>query len=81
MTHIFCSDAPITCLPFNLVRNSVVQLPSSVIRDLRYAQRIKLLQLLLLILISARYAIATLAIKLIGRVDVDEKAVFTADSV
>ena len=32
----FCSDAPITCPQFNLVWNSVVHSPSSVIRDLRY---------------------------------------------
>ena len=32
--HIFCSDAPIACPLFNLVRNSVI--PSSVIRDPRY---------------------------------------------
>jgi len=34
--HIFCSDALITCPLFNLVRNSVVHSPSSVIRDPRY---------------------------------------------
>ena len=34
--HIICSDAPIACPPFNLVRNSVVHSPSSVIRDPRY---------------------------------------------
>jgi len=34
--HIFCSDAPIACPLFNLVRNSVVHSPSSVIRDPRY---------------------------------------------
>ena len=34
--HIFCSDASIACLLFNLVRNSVVHSPSSVIRDPRY---------------------------------------------
>ena len=31
--HIFSSDAPIACPLFNLVRNSVVHAPSSVIRD------------------------------------------------
>jgi len=31
--HIFCSDASIACRLFNLVRNSVVHSPSSVIRD------------------------------------------------
>jgi len=30
--HIFCSDAPIACRLFNLVSNSVVHSPSSVIR-------------------------------------------------
>ena len=34
--HIFCSNAPIACHLFNLVRNSVVHSPSSVIRDPRY---------------------------------------------
>jgi len=34
--HIFCRDAPIACPLFNLVRNSVVHSPSSVIRDPRY---------------------------------------------
>ena len=34
--HIFCSDAPIACPLLNLVRNSVVHSPSSVIRDPRY---------------------------------------------
>jgi len=34
--HIFCSDAPIACPLFNLVWNSVVHSPSSVIRDPRY---------------------------------------------
>ena len=34
--HIFCSDAPITCPLFNLVRNSVVHSPSSVVRHPRY---------------------------------------------
>jgi len=34
--HTFCSDASITCAVFNLVRNSVVHSPSSVIRDPRY---------------------------------------------
>jgi len=34
--HIFCSDAPIAFPLFNLVRNSVVHSPSSVIRDPRY---------------------------------------------
>jgi len=34
--YIFCSDAPIACPLFNLVRNSVVHSPSSVIRDPRY---------------------------------------------
>jgi len=34
--HIFCSNAPIACPLFNLVRNSVVHSPSSVIRDPRY---------------------------------------------
>jgi len=35
--HIFCSDAPIACPLFNLVRNSIVHSLSSVIRDPRYA--------------------------------------------
>ena len=30
--HIFCSDTPIACPLFNLVRNSVVHSPSSVVR-------------------------------------------------
>ena len=34
--HIFCSDAAIACPLFNLIRNSVVHSPSSVIRDPRY---------------------------------------------
>jgi len=34
--HICCSDAPIACLLFNLVRNSVVHSTFSVIRDPRY---------------------------------------------
>jgi len=34
--YIFCSDASIACPLFNLVRNSVVISPSSVIRDPRY---------------------------------------------
>ena len=34
--HILCSDAPIACPLFNLVRNSVVHSPSSVIRDPKY---------------------------------------------
>jgi len=34
--HIFCSDAPIVCPLFNLVRNFIVHLPSSVVRDPRY---------------------------------------------
>ena len=34
--HIFCSDAPIACPLFNLVRNSIVRLSYSVIRDPRY---------------------------------------------
>ena len=34
--HICCSDATIACPLFNLVRNSVVHLPSSVVRDPRY---------------------------------------------
>jgi len=34
--HVFCSDAPIACPLCNLVRNSVVDSPSSVIRDPRY---------------------------------------------
>ena len=34
--HIFCSDALIACPLFNLVRNSVIHSPSSVIRDPRY---------------------------------------------
>jgi len=34
--HIFCSDAPIAWPLFNLVWNSVVHSPSSVIRDPRY---------------------------------------------
>ena len=33
---IFCSDAPVACPLFSLVRNSVVHSPSSVIRDPRY---------------------------------------------
>ena len=46
--HIFCSDALIACPLFNLVRNSVVHSPSSVIRDPRYGKRIHLLQLFIL---------------------------------
>ena len=34
--HIFCNDAQIACPLFNMVQNSVVHLPSSVIRDPRY---------------------------------------------
>ena len=34
--HIFCSDAPIACPLFNLIRNSVIHSPSSVIRDRRF---------------------------------------------
>ena len=34
--HIFCTYAPIACFLFNLVRNSVIHSPSSVIRDPRY---------------------------------------------
>ena len=34
--HIFCSDAPIACLLFNLVQNSVIHSPFFVIRDPRY---------------------------------------------
>jgi len=34
--HIFCSDVSIACPLFNLVRNSVVHSPSSVIRGPRY---------------------------------------------
>ena len=34
--HIFCSDAPIAFSLFNLVWNSIVHSPSSVIRDPRY---------------------------------------------
>ena len=34
--HIFCSDAAIACPLFNLVRNSIIHSPSSVIRDPRY---------------------------------------------
>ena len=36
--HIFCSDATIACPLFNLVLNSVVYSPSSVIRDPRYGK-------------------------------------------
>ena len=34
--HILCSDAPFDFHPFNLVRNSVIDSPSSVVRDPRY---------------------------------------------
>ena len=34
--HIFCSDVLIACPLFNLVWNSVIHLPSTVIRDPRY---------------------------------------------
>ena len=34
--HIFCCGIPIACPLFNLVRNSVIHSPSSVIRDPRY---------------------------------------------
>ena len=34
--HLFFSDASIACPLFNLVRNSIVHSPSSVIRDPRY---------------------------------------------
>jgi len=36
LSHIFCSEGPIAVPLFNLVQNSVVHSPSSVIRDPRY---------------------------------------------
>jgi len=64
---------------FNLVRNSVVHSPSSVIRDPRYWKLdcIYLLQLLILNEYAACYAVAH---HYLGLVDVDEQAVFTAAS-
>ena len=47
LCHIFCSDAPIACPLFNLVRNSVVHSPSFVTRNPTYGN-IHLLQLLIM---------------------------------
>jgi len=69
--HIFCSDALIACPLFNLVRNSVVHSPSSVIRDLRPKvwEHIHLRQLFILNEYATRYAVAR---HYLGVVGIDE---------
>ena len=69
--HVFCGDAPIACHLFNLVGNSVVHSPSSVIRDPTYekSERIHLLQLFILNEYAVRYAVVRYYP---GIVDVDE---------
>jgi len=80
---IFYTDAPIVCLLFNLVRNSVVHSPSSAIRDPRYGNvsTFHPLPLLLLNDYAARYAVARYYLCLVY---VDEYRLYlgpTADSV
>jgi len=61
--HIFCIKAPITWLLFNLVRNSVLQLPSSVIMDPRHGN-VSICSSCSLWM-SMRHAMPTLAITLV----------------
>jgi len=61
--HIFCSDAPIACPLFNLVRNFVVHSPSSVIRDPRYGNLSTCSSSLFWM--STRHAMPSLAITLV----------------
>jgi len=69
--HIFCSDAPIACPPLNLVRNSVVHSPSSVIRGPRYGNVLTCASCSFFILneYATRYAVAR---HYFGLVDIDE---------
>jgi len=66
--HIFCSDAPVAWTLFNIVENSVVHSPSSVIGTQGTVTH-QLLQLFILNEYAAHYAVAH---HYLGLVDVDE---------
>jgi len=54
----FLQRSPMTCPLFNLVRNSVVHSPSSIIMDPRYGNVSTMLQLLIVNVYAGRYAVA-----------------------